>query len=55
MNMEKERQVQIYLEIAVTETWGAITNYDDAINLTIESEKLSPSNPEVFNSRRCTI
>lgn len=48
MNMEKERQVQIYLEIAVTETWGAITNYDDAINLTIESEKLSPSNPEVF-------
>ncbi len=48
LDMAASRQVQIYLEIAETETWAVSPNYDDAINLTTVCEKLDSKNPEVF-------
>ncbi|HET6991247.1 MAG TPA: hypothetical protein VFJ43_07990, partial [Bacteroidia bacterium] len=51
LDMAASRQVQIYLEIAETETWAVTPNYDDAIALTESCEKLDPKNPEVFLTR----
>lgn len=48
LDMAAARQVQIFLEIAETETWAIIPNYDDAIALTLTCEKLDAKNPEVF-------
>lgn len=48
MNMGAQRQVQIYLEIAETETWAPNPNYGDAIDLTNTCEKLDGKNAEIF-------
>ncbi len=48
MNMDAKRQTQIDLAIAETEIMSPTPNFDDAVNMTNQAEKLDPKNANVF-------